>query len=71
MEYKEVSILICDDCMDAMDDTNTEYHNNSRRIYLRKCIYYGSAIASILFLVLLFVWSYIVVMEMESMPDHE
>jgi hypothetical protein len=69
MEYKEVSILICDDCMDAMD--TEDYNIHSKRKYIRKCIYYGSTVASILFLLSLFIWSYIVVMEVESMPDHE
>lgn len=77
MEHKEISILFCDDCMDAMD--MDDYNKNSKRIYRRNCVYYGSAVITILFIMGLCMWSYIVVMEMESTqnlrsnpnPDHE
>jgi hypothetical protein len=69
MEHKEVSIFICDDCMEIMDmdDLNV----NSRRIYRRQLVYYMSAIVTILFMTGLCIWSYIVIMEVESMPDRE
>ena len=69
MEYKEVSILFCDDCMDTMDmEDNNKY---AKKMYIRKCIYYGSAITSILFLALLCIWSFVIVMEVNTIPDHE
>jgi hypothetical protein len=69
MEHGELSILICDDCMDAMD--MDDFQANARRIYRRQLIYYGSAIITMIFMIALCIWSYIVVMDVVSMPDRE
>jgi len=67
MDHGEVSILICDDCMDAMD--MDDFQANARRVYTRRLIYYGSAVATMVFMTVLCIWSYMVVMEIEVMPD--
>jgi len=67
MDHGEVSILICDDCMDAMD--MDDFQANARRMYTRRFIYYGSAVATMVFMTVLCIWSYMVVMEVEIMPD--
>jgi hypothetical protein len=69
MDHGEISILICDDCMDAMD--MDDFQANARRVYIRSFIYYGSAVVTMVFMTALCIWSYIVVMEVDSMPDHE
>ena len=67
MDHGEISILICDDCMDAMDID--DFQANARRVYIRSFIYYGSAVVTMVFMTALCIWSYIVIIDVESMPD--
>ena len=62
MEYKTVSITICDDCMnyDLLDDT--------RVIHRRHCLYFVSSSMTALFIVGMLYWTYIVI---SDLPEGE
>ena len=63
----DVSITIFDDYMELMD---MEYvYDESNRNRRRECIYYSSAVFSVGFLISLFFWCYVVILDMEKMED--
>jgi len=63
----DVSITIFDDYMELMDmDYVYDESNRNRR---RECIYYSSAVFSVGFLISLFFWCYVVILDMEKMED--
>lgn len=63
----DVSITIFDDCMELMD---MDYvYDESNRNMRRECIYYSSAVFSVGFLISLFFWCYVVILDMEKMEE--
>lgn len=62
MGYKEIQILICDDCM------NTELSQEERLIYKRHCAYFLSALMTTGLCVMMWYWVWIVLKEL---PDNE
>lgn len=63
----DVSITIFDDYMELMD---MDYvYDESNRNMRRECIYYSSAVFSVGFLISLFFWCYVVILDMEKMED--
>lgn len=63
----DVSITIFDDYMELMDmDYVYDESNRNRR---RECSYYSSAVFSVGFLISLFFWCYVVILDMEKMED--
>jgi len=65
-DTKEISITICDDCMDIMD---IDKHDKSKIIRLRKAVYYTSTIITVAFLLFLFYWTYSITMEVNTMEE--
>ena len=63
MESKEISITICDDFSDMV---YVERLNNSKRISRRESIYFTSTVVTVLFLISMFYWTYIVLNELDE-----
>ena len=63
----DVSITICDDCMELMDMDN--FYDESNRNRRRECIYYSSAVFTVGFLFCLFLWCYVVISDMEKLEE--
>ena len=61
MEYKTVSITICDDCF------NYDLLEETRIIHRRHCLYFCSSLMTTMFLVGIFYWTWIVLSDMEKM----
>jgi hypothetical protein len=62
MEYKKVSITICDDCL------NYDLLEESKTINQRHFAYFCSALMSSVFLVGMFYWTYSVILHL---PESE
>jgi hypothetical protein len=60
----DVSITICDDCLD-------DYYNDSKINRRRECIYYSSAVFTVGFLISLFFWCYVIILEMDKIDKKE
>ena len=67
MEYKEIRITICDDCMNCMDMDMLE---ETRIIHKRHCLYFCSALITSVFLGGVLYWSWIVLCEMDELYDY-
>jgi len=63
----DLSITICDDCMELMDMDN--FYDESKRNRRRECIYYSSAVFTVGFLFSLFLWCYVVILDMEKLEE--
>ena len=63
MEYKEIRITICDDCMNWMD---MDMIKESRIIHKRHCLYFFSALVTSVFLGGVLYWSWIVMRDMDN-----
>lgn len=63
----DLSITICDDCMELMDMDN--FYDESKRNRRRECIYYSSAVFTVGFLFSLFIWCYVVILDMEKLEE--
>ena len=67
MEQKHISITVCDDCMDIMDVGDV--YDDTIRVRRRECIYFSSAVLSVIFLGSLFMWCYIIIMDMDKLEE--
>lgn len=63
----DLSITMCDDCMELMDMDN--FYDESNRNRRRECIYYSSAVFTVGFLFSLFLWCYVVISDMEKLEE--
>jgi len=68
MGYKEVSITVCDDCMDEMDMDRLD---DSKRVRRREYAYYTSLFCTMLCMIGLFYWTYTVVTKMDELEGDD
>ena len=68
MVYKDVSITVCDDCLDVMD---VDRLDDSKRVRRRDAVYYGSVYVMLVGLVGLFYWCYIVMADMDEIEGDD
>jgi hypothetical protein len=54
---KEISLSICDDCIPFEEPL----HDTEKRIYRKKYVYYGSCIMTVVFMTVIFYWSYLII----------
>jgi hypothetical protein len=54
---KEISITVCDDWLPYEEPL----HDTEKRIYRKKCVYYVSCIMTVLFVSVIFYWSYLII----------
>jgi len=64
MEQKHISITICDDCMDI-----DGMYDDTIRVRRRECIYVSSAVFSVIFVSSLFLWCYMIIMDMDKFEE--
>lgn len=64
MDYKKVSITICDDCMTLMD---MDVFEDPRIVRQRHCAYFISSFLATGFLVGIFYWTWTVLRDMDEM----